>query len=63
MHTVQQGGRVDYNYREIFCDTEAEKNNIQIGNMCPGSVVYIIATGNVYILNSQKQWILQGETS
>jgi hypothetical protein len=27
--------------------------------MCTGSVAYIIKTGTVYILNSQKEWIKQ----
>lgn len=63
MYTVKQGGRVDYNYMEIFLDNADELNNIledpAYKNICPGSVAYIIATGAVYILNSQKEWIAQ----
>ena len=64
MYTVKQGGRTDYNYREIFCDTQADLDAIDLNssefkNMCPGSVAYIIATGTVYILNSQREWIAQ----
>ena len=59
MQIVKQGGRVDYNYKEIFLDNADELNNVVIKDLCPGSVAYIIATGAVYILNSQKEWIAQ----
>lgn len=64
MYTVKQGGRVDYYYKEIYCDTMDDFNKLDLDsaefkNICAGSVAYIIATGDVYILNSQKQWIKQ----
>lgn len=63
MYTVKQGGRTDYNYMEIFIDTEDELSEIlkkeAYKNICPGSIVYVIETGAVYILNSQKEWIAQ----
>lgn len=65
MYTVKQGGRVDYNYMEIFLDTEDELKDIlktkAYENICPGSIAYVISTGAVYILNSEKEWVLQGE--
>ena len=36
-----------------------EITNIDLSSLCPGSVVYDIATGNVYILNSSFEWIKQ----
>ena len=63
MYTVKQGGRVDYNYVEIFLDEESELEDIledpAYKNICPGSIAYVIKTGTVYILNSQKEWIAQ----
>lgn len=59
MYTVKQGSRVDYNYKEIFLDEASELENINVDTLCPGSVAYVIKTGAVYILNSQKKWIAQ----
>ena len=61
MQIVKQGGRQDYNYMEIFLDTADEINDIlkKYPNICAGSVAYVIATGAVYILNSQQEWIAQ----
>jgi hypothetical protein len=58
-YTVKQGSRVDYNYKEIYLDTEDELSTIDTKTLCPGSVAYVIATGTVYILNSQYKWIAQ----
>ncbi len=59
---VRQGGRTDYNYKEWYLDTEADLETIsedELKSACTGSVAYIIATGNVYMLNSEKEWIAQ----
>ena len=61
MQIVKQGGRTDYNYMEVFIDTADELSSIltKFPNIVAGSVAYVIATGAVYILNSQKEWIAQ----
>lgn len=59
MQIVKQGGRIDYNYKEIFLDTLDELSKVDKRDLCPGSIAYIIATGAVYILNSQGEWIAQ----
>ena len=59
IYIVTQGGRTDYNYKEYFVDTVDDKDNIDVKACCPGSVAYIISTGDVYILNNEKEWILQ----
>lgn len=64
MYTVKQGSKIDYNYKEIYCDTEEEFQSIDLDSneykdLCPGSIVYVIETGTVYILNSQRKWIAQ----
>ena len=59
MYIVKQGGRVDYNYKEIFLDTADELDDIDIKQVSVGSVAFVIETGTVYILNSQGEWIAQ----
>lgn len=63
MQLVKQGNQNDYHYKEFFLDTEDELEDILKSaagkDACPGSIAYIIATGAVYILNSQKEWIAQ----
>lgn len=59
MYVVRQGGRQDYEYKEVYLDEESELSNVDTKTMCTGSVAYIIKTGTVYILNSQKKWIAQ----
>lgn len=58
-YIVKQNGKFDYKYKEIFVDNANEITNIDLSSLCPGSVVYDIATGNVYILNSSFEWIKQ----
>lgn len=56
MFLLRQGGRVDYNYKEYYLDTEDELILVPSGDCCPGSIAYVIATGKVYMLNSKKEW-------
>ncbi len=58
-YIVKQGENTDYQYKEIIVDTEAEISTIDNAHICPGSVVYVIASGSVYILNSEKMWVRQ----
>jgi hypothetical protein len=58
-YIVKQGGRTDYNYKEYFLDTEDELETINVKACSPGSVAFVIENGNLYILNSKKEWILQ----
>ena len=54
-YLLKQGGKTDYNYKEYYLDTAAELSSIPTYDCVPGSVAYIIATQQVYILNSQKE--------
>lgn len=58
-YLLKQGGRIDYNYKEYYLDTEEELRDINVNICCPGSIAVIIATGTVYMLNSKKEWIVQ----
>lgn len=55
----QQGGRTDYNYKEFICDKAEDLSKLPVNSACAGSVAYIIATGDVYMLNSKKEWEVQ----
>ena len=55
MYLLKQGGRVDYNYKEYYLDTDNDLSLISAGDACPGSVAYVIASGKVYMLNTNKQ--------
>lgn len=59
MYLLKQGGRIDYNYKEYYLDTEDELSEIPVNVCCPGSIAYIIATGATYMLNSKKVWVAQ----
>lgn len=65
MYLTKQGERQDYNYIEIFVDEDSEIGSIlskkAYSKACVGSVAYVINSGNVYILNSDRQWVLQGD--
>ena len=55
MYLLKQGGRVDYNYKEYYLDSASELSSIPVNDCAAGSVAYIIATQQVFILNSQKE--------
>ena len=63
MYLLRQNNNTDYFYKEYYLDTQEELSGIDITDCCPGSVAYIINSTNVYVLNTKKQWILQGEDS
>lgn len=63
MYLLRQNDDVDYNYKEYYLDSKNELTQIDIAYCCPGSIAFIIDTTDVYILNTQKQWILQGTDS
>ena len=56
---VKQGEEYDYKYRELVIDEEADLSLISVEECCPGSTVYVIATGNLYMLDTKKEWRLQ----
>lgn len=56
---TRQGSKVDYNYKEFYCDNIADLNNIDTSTCAPGSVAYIVNSGQVYMLNNKKEWVAQ----
>jgi hypothetical protein len=47
---------VQYNVMELTCDTEAEVATAPT-KYAPGSVLFVIETSDVYMLNSEKVWV------
>lgn len=58
-YLLTQGNKKDYKYSEYVIDTKEDLSSINVEDTCPGSVAYVVATGEVYMLNNQKEWILQ----
>ena len=52
---VKQGGKLDYNYKEFYLDTDNDLSSIPVNDAWPGSVAYSISSGKVYMLNTSKQ--------
>ena len=59
MYLVKQGSKIDYNYKEYCLDTKNELLQINKSHCCPGSIAYVIDSTETYMLNSNKEWILQ----
>lgn len=58
-YLLRQGGKVDYNYKEYYLDTEEELSEIDVNSCCPGSIAFIITTGKVFMLTNKKEWVAQ----
>lgn len=51
-----------YNMGRYVCDYESDVANLPTKKSA-GSIATVVATGNIYVLNSYGQWILQPKTS
>jgi hypothetical protein len=40
----------------LIADTVADLDNINVNNYAAGSTCLVVATKDVYILNTQKEW-------
>ena len=58
-YLAKQGDITDQRIRQYFFDTVEEMSAINIEHCAPGSVVYIITTGDIYMLTNTKEWRLQ----
>ena len=58
-YLVKQASKTDYHYSEYFLDTVEELAEINVNSCCPGSVAYIMSTGDVYMLTNKKEWKVQ----
>lgn len=64
INSTTRSGKNTYGVNSYVADTESDVSSLPI-NCGPGSSCLVVATGNIYILNSTKQWILlkQGGSS
>lgn len=58
-YLAKQGDITDQRIRQYFFDTAEEINLVNVEYCAPGSVVYIITTGDIYMLTNKKEWRLQ----
>lgn len=58
IYLLKQGGRVDYNYKEFIVENTEDINTIVINeDICPGSTCFVVSTGQVFMLNTKKEWV------
>lgn len=55
---TKQNGETEAYVAELIADTVADLPNINVNNYAAGSSCLVIATQDVYILNTQKQWVV-----
>lgn len=53
---MNQSGKTTAYCNEYFADTEADVALIPIKSCAPGTIVLVIETGSVYMLNSKREW-------
>lgn len=52
-----QNGQIAHGIREYMCDTKDDVKDLPV-NISPGSMAFIIDTGDLYILNHSREWVL-----
>lgn len=50
-------GEVTYNTKEWICDTPEDLDNLPSGSMAMGSTAFIISSSELFMLNSEGEWI------
>lgn len=58
----EQSGHTTYGIKKFVCDSESDIQDLSIDEKI-GSSAYVIATGNVYFINSSGEWVKQKSTS
>ena len=58
--TLKQGNQQDTYYTEYAGDTPADLASLPTEEryVKPGSVAIVISTSDVYMLNSQREWVM-----
>lgn len=55
---TKQNGETEAYVAELIADTVADLPNINVKNYAAGSTCLVTATKDVYILNTQKEWVV-----
>lgn len=53
---ISSNGEVQYDVNEFACDTPADIAKLPV-SCAMGSTAIIISTGEVYMLNSKREWV------
>ena len=53
---ISNNGNIAYDVQELCCDTPEDLNALPT-SCAMGSVCLVISTSEVYMLNSQKEWV------
>lgn len=58
----KQNDNISSYVSEFICDTEADVMNLptEKNKVYPGSTAIVATTGEVYILNASRQWVVLG---
>lgn len=56
---LTQSGQVEYNVREFYLDTPSDLESLKQVTCSPGSSAMVLSTGDIYIKNSQGEWVLR----
>ena len=62
MYKIASHGTKSYGIKSFVLDTTEDVNSLPT-NVEMGSSAYVIATGDKYLLNSEKQWIKQPKSA
>ena len=55
---TSQSGKIMTYVNSYQADVEEDVEKIDLKEAAPGSSCLVLETGNVYMLNSEKQWVL-----
>lgn len=61
INIIEQGDTVDYGVLSLVCDTEADLEDLKEqykSSAKPGSTCLVIGSADVYMKNSENEWIL-----
>lgn len=59
INIIEQGDTVDYGVLTLVCDTESDLEDLkeQYKTAKPGSTCFVIASADVYMKDSENNWI------
>lgn len=56
VNILSANGKVTYGVYEFICDKEEDIESLPNG-VAVGSTAFVITTTNVYMINSEKEWV------
>lgn len=56
----KQDGEILYGIKEFVLDSEDDIKDLPVHKVHIGSTALVIPTGNIYMLNGEKKWVVVG---